>query len=104
MQLRVAAGLDAQFERSGTSVSVALCGELDGVSAEPLAILLGRQEVTLLMVDLSETVFVDLAGARALVGTKATLGRRGCTVRLVGATSKIRTVFEAAGLTEHLDD
>lgn len=104
MEVRVAAGLDARFDRNGATVSVSLSGEIDSVSAEPLVILLGREQAAELVIDLADVVFVDLAGARGLVMSKVSFEGRGSEVRITGATPKVTRAFEAVGLAGHLDE
>lgn len=103
MEVRVATGLDARFDRVGATLTVALSGEVDSVSVEPLAILLGREEAAEMVIDLADVIFVDLAGARGLVMSKVSFEGRGSEVRIAGASAKVIRTFEAAGLAGHLD-
>jgi high affinity sulfate transporter 1 len=58
--------------------------------------------VRLVLCDLSNSPYVDVAGARMLLGLQGNLAARGIQLRLVEARSQVRDLLRAAGLEEHV--
>jgi anti-anti-sigma regulatory factor len=56
----------------------------------------------LLVLDLSSSPGVDVAGARMLSGLQEMLGAAGTTVRLVGARASVRDLLRAERLEERV--
>jgi anti-sigma B factor antagonist len=86
---------------------LALCGELDVVSAPELGQHLdevlskAHARVTL---DLSELAFVDSAGVSVLIKAKQQAESNGRTLVLARATEQVHRVFALLGLADWLSD
>jgi anti-sigma B factor antagonist len=85
--------------------TLALAGELDLATACDLeaAVLQvcadGAEDVTL---DLSQLVFVDSAGLRAVVSARAICTEHGCSLRTTHAQKPVERLFELTGLAQKL--
>jgi anti-anti-sigma factor len=91
--------------RTGSSVVVAVAGELDAYSAPSLETLTARLQsegCTAVTLDLSETTFVDSSALRTLLALHSdleTIGGDGLTLRAPSdAVSRLLTI---TGLTQH---
>src|SRR5262249_11973139 len=66
----------------------------DAVQATP--------DLRLAVCDLSDSPFVDVAGARMLSGLHRELAKRGIRLRIVEAHAKVRDLLRAEGLEEQV--
>jgi anti-anti-sigma factor len=86
-----------------TARGLHVVGEIDAASVGELELQLAEvleDGVDELVLDFHGVTFLDSSGLRLLVDTANGLGSGvRCTVRIVGATSAVRRVFDAAGLT-----
>lgn len=86
--------VDPSHDRS----TVWLIGELDVASAPHVRWALPTLAGRTLVVDLSRLAFIDMAGMSSLLLVRRNLERTGRTLLLRGASGRVRTVFELAGL------
>ena len=71
-------------------VAATLCGRIDGLVEE--------YRVRELVLDFSETEFMDSSGIGMLIGRSRTMGFRKGRVSATGMSNRIRRLFDAAGL------
>lgn len=95
--------LAVQGAEEGPVVHVHVRGEVDLLVADRVRSLLAATTAPIVVVDLSQLSFMDVAGLRALCSAKRDAGRRGIRLRLVGASGIVRRVFEVCGLAGELD-
>lgn len=100
---------DVAVEASGTSVTVAITGELDLSTAAQLENVLGpltdpsrRPPVQQLVLDATNLAFADVSGLAPLIRCAQALGARGASVRLQHAPRPVRRVIELLDLAELL--
>jgi anti-anti-sigma factor len=90
------------------NVVVAVCGEIDlGTHDELLSTIraaIGRPGVKRLVVDLSQTSFMDAAGIRALLAGREAAGTADVGYRVVGMAGMVRWVLDVTGVMEALID
>jgi anti-anti-sigma factor len=90
------------------SVVVAVSGEIDlAVHDELLSVIraaVGLPGVTRIVVDLSQTSFMDASGIRALLAGREAARTAGVGYRVVGIAGKVRWVLEVTGVVEALID
>jgi anti-sigma B factor antagonist len=85
-------------------VRLVLMGDLDSESAGPVhrAVLNAVREYrpTRIVLHLSEVEFLDAAGVRSLLASRADAARVGCKLIICRAMPSVRGVLEATGLLE----
>jgi anti-sigma B factor antagonist len=85
--------------------TLALIGELDLASADELEAAIlpacadGTEEVVL---DLSELVFVDSTGLRAIMASKSICEEQGCDFVLMHVRDQVERLFELTGFAQKL--
>lgn len=86
----------------GQSIRVALKGDLDLTTAEPLREaldkLVDRYRDKNLVLDLGEVDFVDSSGLGVILGRYRRLAAQSRTIGLVGVKASVRAVLELAGI------
>ena len=90
-----------RVESRGTVSGVAVSGELDLASSDAVQDALDEaveQASEILVVDLSETTFIDSTGLHAVIRCERRASAAGIGVVVVGARPQVRRVFELAGL------
>lgn len=90
-----------RVESRGTVSGVAVSGELDLAGVDALQGALDRaveEASEILVVDLSETTFIDSTGLQALIRCERRASAAGLGLVLIGARPQVRRVFELAGL------
>ena len=88
-------------ESRGTVSGVAVSGELDLASSDAVQDALDEaveQASEILVVDLSETTFIDSTGLHAVIRCERRAAAAGLSVVVIGACPQVRRVFELAGL------
>jgi anti-sigma B factor antagonist len=91
-------------DRSGRTV-VAVRGEVDALTTPQFGTEVGevvRGATTDVVVDLSDSTFIDSTGLHVLLNAQRRLTRKGCRLSVVCGTSPVRRAFELARLTETL--
>ena len=89
------------------ATTVEVRGELDLASAGELRDRLeglAARKPNRLVLDLSQTTFVDSSGLGAIAGGLRAQRRHGGVLEVVGAASHVRRVFEISGLSSLLAD
>jgi anti-anti-sigma factor len=90
--------------REGTSVLVAVVGELDAHSAgslDQLATELTADGYIHFTLELSQTTFIDSSGLRSLVGLQNRLAELGGELALQAPTDPVTRLLRITGLGEH---
>jgi anti-sigma B factor antagonist len=95
--------------QDGRAVIVSMSGELDAFTAPDLADVCqhvferGTREV---VIDLTDTSFLDSSGLRALVGARQLFGAAGGSVRLSHPSEPVTRLLAITGLTDYfsIDD
>ncbi len=86
----------------GSHVRVALKGDLDLKTADPLRQALDKLSDHYrdrnLLLDLSEVGFVDSSGLGVILGRYRRLAAQGRTIAIVGVRPQVRAVLELAGI------
>lgn len=86
----------------GPSIRVAIHGDLDLKTADPLRDaldkLIDRYRDKTLVLDLSEVDFVDSSGLGVILGRYRRLSTSSRTIALVGVKPSVRAVLELAGI------
>ena len=93
-----------RVESRGTVSGVEISGELDlsGIDALQDALDHAVEEASeILVVDLSETTFIDSTGLQALIRCERRATAAGLGLVLIGARPQVRRVFALAGLDTH---
>jgi anti-sigma B factor antagonist len=91
-------------DRSGSSASVSVQGELDAYTAPGLEDHIERLRddgVGRLTLDLSQTAFIDSSGLRALLTVHRKLEGSGGELELRDASEPVLRLLEITGLREH---
>lgn len=81
-----------------------LFGELDLVSADAVQHALVAIAKSAVIADLTNLEFIDSSGLAALLRARRRIEEGGHRLEIRGARGATRRVFEAAGLTDVLDD
>jgi len=95
--------LEIAVDRSGVDAMVRLSGRID-VDSSPdvrdclLAILLGKESVHAVTVDLSEVNHIEASGIATLVEALKIAGRRQIQLHLQGLHGSVLRLFEVTGL------
>lgn len=86
----------------GSRITVAINGDLDLKTAEPLRDaldqLIERYKDKQLVLDLAEVDFIDSSGLGVILGRYRRLAAQGRTLSLVGVKPGVRIVFDMAGI------
>jgi anti-anti-sigma factor len=87
-------------KRNGRAI-VFVCGDIDLASGQAFrdALFTAQQDVSEVIVDLSDVAFMGSTGINALIGAYRRTPDGGC-LRVVGAKSAVRRVLEITGLSE----
>ena len=98
--------LEVKAEREGSTLVVALCGELDAhttsVVADAIDPVLDSPDLAGVVLDARELSFMDSAGISELLRIQRLLTENGASIRLEGAGPTVRRVLEITGLLEIL--
>ena len=91
---------EVHLSEGSDPVTIAATGELDAASAETLAAALGqaRERSAEVVLDLAGLTFIDSSGLRVVAAEHVTSGESGTAFRIVGATDRVRRIFEMTGL------
>ena len=89
-------------KRNGRAM-VFVCGDIDLASGQAFreALCTAQQGASDVIVDLSDVAFMGSTGINALIGASRRTPDEGC-LRVVGARSAVRRVFDITGVTELL--
>jgi anti-sigma B factor antagonist len=93
-----------ELSRTDGDAVVSVSGELDGASSVELRDLLVRlahEPPGRVLVDLSQTDFIDSTGVGVLLGGLQRMQAVGSTLALAHVPPRLSRVFEVAGLAEH---
>jgi anti-anti-sigma factor len=97
--------LEVEVERTGTTVTAKVAGELDSHTApqlqQGLAGVLGNGAARLVL-DVADVGFVDSSGLRVLIGLRQQLGGGVADVELVNLSPAFRRLLELTGLLNEL--
>jgi anti-anti-sigma factor len=90
------------FEHDEQGGRIAVAGEVDVVAADRFRRLLEGTHVDapVLVVDLSQVTFIDLAGARAVAAVGRAVAARGGRLELVGASRLFRRMWRIIGFAD----
>lgn len=97
--------LDVTAQRGESELRVAIAGELDVASVQPLREVIERfvrRDPCDVRVDCHSLAFIDSSGLGLFVKLHKRLQTAQCGLRLVGLSSPCRRVFDVTGLTEVL--
>ena len=99
--------LSTRVSRTGSTVSVALCGELDLATAEALRrclapLILSDPPPQRLVLDLGELAFLDASGISALLTAQRGLAARGGRLELRSPSRLVRRVVRVLDLEQVL--
>jgi len=104
----VPSGFETQVRHEGSSLDVALAGELDMASTFKLEAELERlwaeHEVHRLVLDLGDLTFVDSAGLGALIAIREQTRDRGIEMTVTNPSHPVRRVIELSGTGDVLLD
>lgn len=91
----------AAHQAAGTVVHLEMCGDYDIANKDSLsAMLLRGENADAVVIDMTETAYIDSSALHCLVHLKTQLLAKGGVVRLVGVDSNICRVFAVTGLDE----
>jgi anti-sigma B factor antagonist len=96
---------EVRSSRRGEITILEVAGEIDMSTAPELANAIGSvaRGATLVVVNLSEVLFLDSSALNALVRSQRELAERNIAIRVVSPTDRaVRRVFEITHLTESL--
>jgi anti-sigma B factor antagonist len=91
--------------RNGSSVVVAVSGELDLASGPELETeleLINGTETEMLILDLRQLEFMDSTGLSILVRAQQRLGTEGCDMSLVRGSAQVQRLLDLTGVAERL--
>lgn len=90
--------------QNGTDLTVALDGRLDVTTAPKLDAALGSLDDVLdLVIDMTKLEYISSAGLRILMGALKTLNKKGGSLKIVGVSKELWSVFELTGVIEILN-
>jgi anti-sigma B factor antagonist len=92
-------------QHSGDGVVLRVAGELDVVTARPLAdrlAELAKQPLESLVIDLNDTSFIDSSGLHLLLNARRRMTRRGRLFAVICGEGPVRHAIELARLGETL--
>ena len=90
-----------EVQRHGTETTLSVTGELDAATAPELADLcrsVHDEGVRDIVIDLTDTTFLDSSGLRALIGARQLFGDEGANLRLVHPSEPLRRLLDITGL------
>jgi anti-sigma B factor antagonist len=99
--------LSLSSHRDGTTVTVAVDGDIDLSTADELEHAIaapGAGPTTDVIVDLSAVRFIDSAGINALLKGRRQADAHGRSFRVSGAAGLVRELLEITGVLAHLTD
>jgi anti-sigma B factor antagonist len=97
---------DFDTQQRGSSAVVALVGELDVASVEPLRTELERlraKTLAELLIDLSELEFIDSTGLALLLRLRGDCARSGTRLRVVAGPPAVQRLFAVTGTLASFD-
>ena len=98
-------GLILSVRPAGDSIIVAVSGEVDVCTEDPLQQVLlriMRERSASIFLDVSGVSFMDCAGLRALLTTRRRARLRGGCMRLIATSAAVRRIIELTGAHEAL--
>ena len=96
--------LSLDVHRFGTSATIQVCGELDAYSAPRLqefGSALIADSVGELVIELSETSFLDSSGLRAILTLHQRVGNDGGVFAIGNPSESVMRLLEITGLADH---
>jgi len=96
--------LELEVQQQGEAATLRMRGELDAFTAPELADLCGSvyarggREI---VIDLTDTTFLDSSGLRALIGARQLFGSDGGTVRLEHPNEAVVRLLAITGLSDY---
>jgi anti-sigma B factor antagonist len=103
-EMAVVPDLVLDVRQDGGTAVLRLQGDLDVSTAPELAELcrsVHARGATEVVIDLTETTFLDSAGLRALVGAQRLFGGDGANVRLSHPSETVIRLLDITGLTDY---
>ena len=100
-------GISARAQSTALGTVVSVSGEVDGGSAavfEELLLRATRAHRRPLLLDLSGIDVMDCAGLAALITIRNLAAARDCALRVIAASSAVRTLAGATGAPHILDE
>jgi anti-anti-sigma factor len=93
------------FERDGRGARIAVAGEVDVVTADRFCRLVEGTHVDapVVVLDLSQVTFIDLAGARAVAAVGRVVAARGARLEVAGASRLFRRMWRICGFAGHAE-
>jgi anti-anti-sigma factor len=91
-------------DRDGSRAVLTVRGELDAYSAPGLEDQIARlvaEHINEVVLDLSQTGFLDSSGLRAILTAQRRLGESGGEMRLRAPSEPVTRLLEITGLTDH---
>lgn len=98
--------LDIQHKQSNETHEISLNGEIDAYTAPKLREVLfpiTEKREQKIIIDLQQVNYMDSTGLGIFVGAMKATKKSGSTLKLSGATNRVRRLFEITGLTEVID-
>ncbi len=91
---------EAHLSDGTDPLTIAATGELDAASAATLgdALADGHVRSQNLVLDLAGVTFIDSSGLRVIAAEHVAAAESGASFRIVGATDRVRRIFEMTGL------
>lgn len=92
------------INREGTRAVLAVRGELDAYSAPGLQDQIGKllgEEIDEVVLDLSQTGFLDSSGLRAILSAQRRLSESNRKLQLRAPSEPVTRLLEITGLTDH---
>ncbi|MBX3287395.1 MAG: STAS domain-containing protein [Acidimicrobiales bacterium] len=91
---------EVHLSEGSDPLTLAATGELDAASAATLgdALAQAREQAGTVVLDLAGLTFIDSSGLRVVAAEHVAAGESGSAFRIVGATDRVRRIFEMTGL------
>ena len=95
--------MDINVTKKGTSLTVAVSGRMDTVTAPELDDVLKKQlgGITKLIIDMEKLEYISSAGLRVLLSAQKVMNRQG-EMKVTHVNELVMEVFEVTGFTEIL--
>ena len=94
--------LEVRADREGSTLRVALSGELDAYTTPTVSNVVGPSldgsDLVAIVIDARELSFMDSAGISELLRIQRLLAERGASIRIEGVGPMVRRVLEITGL------
>lgn len=108
-QTPAARDLVLKVQQHGSAATLRMSGELDAFTAPELADLCGSvfaRGGRDIVIDLTDTNFLDSSGLRALIGARQLFGSEGGTLRLAQPSESVLRLLAITGLSDYftIDD